>query len=395
MLVEVNANVSSTFATSFKPEFDAWTPIPELRKPNDKVVTILFISPLHVLYDTPSFDPVFEATSKVKRPNGDSSEARYARGNPIYGVLACVDDYQLCNATDCWPLEDREDAKSRSIIDPAYWHMHLTLERSNIYDATAKRLGGSLVASRMLSQYSSPGLATDHWKTEATHWFGTSLARIQFDAWSIATGEGHDIPTYYDATPDVVKEGRLCGRFKFKNPKFTNIALVPLIAFVLMPFYTFIFQCKTADIAHFVRCRLFWKRFGSCAWHAGLPSPEAVNPLARDPEAASSAGTNGNTTGQAHAGRNSSDSPGESSTIAVDSEDGDLSARHAFGTETDIGNGNVTARARRTKPVASVLENRDMAYRDEEDEGETVFEFLILRPALWAYQAVRNTRKVD
>lgn len=331
----------------------------------------------------------------MKRPDGDSSEPRYARGNPIYGVLACVDEYQLCNATDCWPLEDRDNAKSRSIIDPAYWHMHLTLERSNIYDATAKRLGGSLVASRMLSQYSSPGLATDHWKTEATHWFGTSLARIQFDAWSIATGEGHDIPTYYEATPDVVKEGRLCGRFKFKNPKFTNISPVPLIIFVLMPLYTFIFHCKTADISHYVRCRLFWKRFGACKRHAGLPSPETANTLARGPEEASSAGTNGNTVGQAHAGRSSSDRHGESSTIAVDVEDGNLSAQHAFGTESDLGNGNATARARRRKPVASVLETRDIEYRHEEDDGETVFELLILRPTLWAYKAVKNARKVD
>lgn len=384
----------STFATSFKPEVDAWTPIPELRKSNDKIVTILFISPLHVLYDTPSFDPVFEATSKVKQRGGGSSQARYARGNPVYGVLGCVDEYQLCNSTDCWPLEDREDAKSRSIIDPAYWHMHLALERSNIYDATAKRLGSSLVASRMLSQYSSPGLASDHWKTEVTHWFGTSLARIQFDAWSIATGEGHGIPTYYDATPDVVKEGRLCGRFKFKNPAFTNISLAAFITFVLMPVYTFILHCKTTDVVHFVRCRFFWERFGPCRLHKQLPKPDTADRTVRNPQTALTVGLNGeNTTGQARAGGDVSDSPADSSTIGAGADDGDLSVGRVSGLESNIGYRNLTARAGRARPITPPLENSAKAGHHNEDEGETVAE-LFLRPVialmLWAHGLLRK-----
>lgn len=61
-----------------------------------------------------------------------------------------------------------------------------------------------------------------HWKLEAEHLFKTSLARAQFDAWSIASAEDHDDPTYIDTLPDEAK-GKMCGLFKFRAAGYVNI----------------------------------------------------------------------------------------------------------------------------------------------------------------------------
>jgi hypothetical protein len=102
----------------------------------------------------------------------------------------------------------------------------LSLLNSNIYDSIAKRLGTALIAHGLISQYNSVALDDFHWVTEAERLFATSLARIQFDAMNIASGEdwvhvGQD--GYVDKTPD--EAGDLCGIFKFKSTGYTNIDL--------------------------------------------------------------------------------------------------------------------------------------------------------------------------
>jgi len=174
-------------------------------------------------------------------------------------------------------MQDQDGAKYRSIIDPAFWHMHLALEHSTIHDATAMRLGNSLVAQRMLSGALSPGLKNDHWKTEVIHLFATSLSRVQFDAWSIASGEGHDVSTYHDTTPDIVKEGRLCGQFKFKSPEFATISLSALIVLVTMPLYTWMLHWKIVTVQHKVLCGLCRKRLGRCEKCELLARSETVD----------------------------------------------------------------------------------------------------------------------
>lgn len=83
------------------------------------------------------------------------------------------------------------------------------------------------------------------WIAEARQLFATSLARIQFDAWSIASGEdavhvGAD--GYVDKTPKHLKAGDLCGHFKFRSSGYRNIdflafvltvVLVPILSWIL------------------------------------------------------------------------------------------------------------------------------------------------------------------
>lgn len=101
--------------------------------------------------------------------------------------------------------------------------MKLALGSSNIYDAIVRRLGTALIAQERVSQSLSRALGDGHWKSEAARLFATSLARIQFDALVIASGEDSDQEGYIDMAPD--EAGNLCGLFKFKSSSYKNLDL--------------------------------------------------------------------------------------------------------------------------------------------------------------------------
>ena len=106
--------------------------------------------------------------------------------------------------------------------NPAYWLMKWSLENSNTYDAIKRRLGSSLLAQESVSQFVSVPLESNQWEIEAMNMFTTSLARVQFDAWRIATGQGRERPGYVEVTPDEAK-GQLCRLLKIRGPGYTNI----------------------------------------------------------------------------------------------------------------------------------------------------------------------------
>jgi hypothetical protein len=102
--------------------------------------------------------------------------------------------------------------------------MKLSLERSNTYEVLKHRLGSALLAQQKIGGYFTTGLSSEQWKVEANSFFATSLARVQWDLWTIATGEDIDLVGYKDYTPDEAK-GRLCGLYKFNKKGFANIHL--------------------------------------------------------------------------------------------------------------------------------------------------------------------------
>src|SRR5204862_4833662 len=82
--------------------------------------------------------------------------------------------------------------------------------------------------------YTSKPLSDGHWMDEARNLFETSLARIQFDAWNIASGEdqvheGQD--GFVNWTPG--EAGNLCGFFKYKAEGYRNINLGAFVGLVL------------------------------------------------------------------------------------------------------------------------------------------------------------------
>ena len=106
--------------------------------------------------------------------------------------------------------------------------MKWALARSNIYESIKFRLGSALLAAKSVAQYVSTPLSDHQWTVEGSQLFATSLARIQFDAKAIATGEDRDRPGYIEVTP-VEGKGRLCGIYKYKSIGYSNINIMAWI----------------------------------------------------------------------------------------------------------------------------------------------------------------------
>jgi hypothetical protein len=176
------------------------------------------VSSLKIWHIEPSTDPIFPA-EEDRIING---VRYYYNADPRARALACVDKTQVCtyDGRKCWSqFDDLPD----SIKDTAgYWLLHLSLQQSTIYDAIALRLGTALLAQEFVSGFRSLPIQRNHWELEARQLFETSLARIQFDAWGIASGEDSDKPGYIDLTPPKA-QGRLCDIYKFKPTGKANL----------------------------------------------------------------------------------------------------------------------------------------------------------------------------
>ncbi|KAK5663828.1 hypothetical protein OQA88_31 [Cercophora sp. LCS_1] len=220
-----DVSAQSTYAGEKNPY---WTPIPALTPPPNNTITIMFINALHILYLRPSLDPIFVADTAVHYKDG-RSPVYYCKDDAKYRVLSCLDTQEIClpNGGPCRPLKGDERDLNED-LPPEYWILKWSLEHSNMYYSIAKRLGTALVAQDMISQYTSVPLGDRHWVVEAERLFATSLARIQYDVWSVGSGEdrihvGED--GYRGEAPEKVKAKGLCGRVKFRSTGHTNISV--------------------------------------------------------------------------------------------------------------------------------------------------------------------------
>jgi hypothetical protein len=226
----------SAYATSWYPEYDYWRPIPALTPPENSTLTILFITSLHIFYLDFSADPIFGADEKYLFDDG--SKPWWYKSDPRSRPLACIDSTEVCepDGISCWSMTEARDG-----LPPSYWLMKLSLEASNMYDAIVNRLGSALIAQELVSQSGSTGLADNHWQFEAARLFATSLARIQFEAWSIATAEGMGEEGYISETPD--EAGDMCGLFKIRASGYKNLAKWPFVAlWFVFPLFMFLGQ---------------------------------------------------------------------------------------------------------------------------------------------------------
>ena len=192
---------------------------------------MLFISALRIFYLEPSNDPIFPANEPIHF--GDDKRAWYYKSDPKATVLACLDKTELCDpeGQSCWSMKSSPGDKRT--FPPSYWLMNLALEFSNTYESISTRLGDALVAQERISQFTSLALNDTHWQVEAARLFATSLARIQFDAWSIASGEdrAREGPDgFVNQTPD--EAGDLCGFFVFKSRGFFNFDVALYFGFL-------------------------------------------------------------------------------------------------------------------------------------------------------------------
>ena len=200
---------------------------------------------MHIYHVSPSLDPIFPANEP--RYFDGYREPYYYNADPRARPLACVDTSELCSpdGTTCWSMTSPLPPDTQS--SPGYWLMKWSLENSNIYDSIKWRLGTALLAQESVSQSVSIPLSSHQWQLEANQLFATSLARIQYDAWKIATGEDRERPGYIEVTPTEAK-GRLCGLYKFKTSDYTNVNLAGFVGLPLVAIAIFILSWDASVI---------------------------------------------------------------------------------------------------------------------------------------------------
>lgn len=205
----------------------------------------MFVSSTHIYHTERSFDPIFYA-DEPHYFEGFRAPFYY-NSDPRARVLACVDKSEVCSpdGNTCWSMTAPvlEEVSSPA----AYWLMKWSLENSNIYDSIKWRLGTALLAQESVSQYVSLPLPSNQWQLEASQLFATSLARIQYDALDIATGEDRKRPGYVEVTPDEAR-GNLCGIYKFKSLDYTNINLIAFIGLNILAIAIIILSLNASTI---------------------------------------------------------------------------------------------------------------------------------------------------
>ncbi|CAN9365240.1 unnamed protein product [Alternaria sp. RS040] len=187
-----------------------------------KTLTIVFITALHIVYTQKSIDPIFPADDIYKFQGG--TVKYYKNSSPKSRALACIDETQFCDPTNtyCWhEYEKIPDQVSHIAEDPAYWFM-----------------------------------------LEAEHMFKTSLARAQFDVWSLASGEDHDQDTYKNTVDEFAES--MCGLFKFRAAGHVNIRLWP-----------FWVLCSVLPVTFLLSVEL--KTYGQ-VWHSAMRSARELLP---------------------------------------------------------------------------------------------------------------------
>ena len=203
---------------------------------------------MHIYHSKSTFDPIFHATEP--RYFEDLREPYFYNSDPRATVLACVDTTELCSPDGkiCWPTNAAVPPDVSA--SPALWLTNLSLIHSNTYDSLKWRLGTALLAQEKVSQFVSRPLSDHHWQLEASHLFATSLARIQYDAWAIATGRDRERTGYVNTTNNYTPEaqGRLCGLYKFKTSDYTNINLVAFVGLIVLAFVIFVLSWNASFI---------------------------------------------------------------------------------------------------------------------------------------------------
>ena len=200
---------------------------------------------MHIYHVKPSSDLIFPANEP--RYFEGFREPYYYNADPRARALACADTSELCSpdGTTCWSMTSPLPPDVQS--SPAYWLMKWSLENSNTYDSIKWRLGTALLAQESVSQSVSIPLSPFQWQLEASQLFATSLARIQYDAWKIATGEDRERPGYVEVTPEEAK-GRLCRLYKLKSSDYTNINLAAFVGLPLLAITVFILSWRASVV---------------------------------------------------------------------------------------------------------------------------------------------------
>ena len=215
-------------STPFEDVDDGWTPIRALTPPKDTFLSLLFIRTGHIRYNEDNNDLIFQATGKdiYEEPYGQL----YRNPDPRARPMACIDSFEYCASNNtCWP----------ATIEPTetnLGHVWFAMLGTTMADSIRFRLGSALLAQDLVYQYTSYKPSDRQWELEAENLFRTSLARMQFNLYDIASGAGHDLPGYAESAEECADD-RLCGNYKVRvnSEEYKNFSLGAFIGTLLVP----------------------------------------------------------------------------------------------------------------------------------------------------------------
>jgi hypothetical protein len=166
-----------------------WEPIPPLNR-TDADVTLIFIAPNSVVYETPVDDPVFSAhstNSSIVISVLEGQSTVFYESDYYLGIIGCAEQHQVCNGDICTALSAHTEVFSNSSLSGLSMTQLGIFERlglATIYTTTAgaigARSGTALLASETVRGTRQASLPSNQWQIEVSSWFTTSLARLQF-----------------------------------------------------------------------------------------------------------------------------------------------------------------------------------------------------------------------
>nr|OQO17714.1 hypothetical protein B0A51_14464 [Rachicladosporium sp. CCFEE 5018] len=218
---------SYTMSKSWEQNY--WHPRAELAirdgltmKSQPHALTIMFVNSCRLFYQKNSDDSIFPAQTH----RADGLYANYdSRARP----LACIDWIELCTP------EGKCDHPSvaDNDADIAHEFTRYAMNKSTSYDGIFARGASALDAqSRIRGDVSLPlSESPPQWAVESEIIFQTSLARMQYDAFDIASGAGSDrLDIYEETLPPKFRENKSCKLFTFQLPKgYHNLGFVQMI----------------------------------------------------------------------------------------------------------------------------------------------------------------------
>jgi hypothetical protein len=195
-----------------------WEPIPPLNR-TDADVTLIFIAPNSILYESPVDDPVFSAhltNSKLTIPALEGQSTVFYAPDYYLGVVGCAEQHQVCYGDTCTALSAHKEVFSSSSLSGLSTTQEAIFERlglATIFTTTASaigaRSGAALLASETVRGTRQASLPSNQWQIEVSSWFTTSLARLQFSFREYAAF-GQTPPHIYIRQPETPAALAMC-----------------------------------------------------------------------------------------------------------------------------------------------------------------------------------------
>ena len=263
-------------------EEGSWIPIPALNR-TDADVSLFLLMPNSIIYNDPTFDPLFQATTPRSIAAGTNGEnITYYEPDRQVNVLSCMDQFQFCNPTKetCTPLIAFSAISEQVLVDPQLGlnaaqlntanHIGLAIPGQLAFDIVDPRGPNSLIASEsVVDNRNFAALPPTQWMREVDNWFGVSMAKLQHRIVELATG------------PDVIPENvtlqltaplnkwqkHICNNQKIRSSSDTMSFSVLGVAIILVVGAAIIFTNLVLDtLVGFIRRKMQWKDFKRLQW---------------------------------------------------------------------------------------------------------------------------------